>query len=140
MRRSVVAFLLLVACESGAEVEAGVFLPTWDSGGDAPGAIVQGVLIETDGCLYLGSDGLLTLPVWEEGLGFVDGTLLRSDGEPIAEVGEIVHGGGGYYGGAEGRAHVEDLADQQIPDRCVLDECPDRFALIYDVVAGPFTQ
>jgi hypothetical protein len=140
MRRSAVVLLLLVACESGAEVEDGVFFPTWSADGAVPGGIVQGVLVETDGCVYISANGQRTLPVWEEGLGFADGTLLGSDGEPRAEVGDVVHGGGGWYGGADGRAHVEDLAGKRIPDRCVMDEGPDRFAVIYDVEAGPFTQ
>lgn len=139
MRRSAVAFLLLVACESGAEAEAGVFFPTWSAEGAVPAAIVQGVLVETDGCVYIRANGQRTLPVWKEGLGFADGTLLGSDGEPIAEIGEVVHGGGDWYGGRGGRAHIEDLAGERIPDRCVIDEGPDRFAVIYDVEAGPFT-
>jgi hypothetical protein len=43
MRRSAVVLLLLVACESGAEVEDGVFFPTWSADGAVPGGIVQGV-------------------------------------------------------------------------------------------------
>ena len=140
MGRSAVVLLLLVACESGAQVEAGVFFPTWSADGAVPAGIVQGVLVETDGCVYISANGQRTLPVWEKGLGFADGTLLGSDGEPIAEVGEVVKGGGGWYGGAVGRAHIEDLAGELIPDRCVIDERPDRFAVIYDVEAGPFTQ
>jgi hypothetical protein len=138
--RAVVALLLLVACESGAEVEARDFFPTWRADGAVPAGIVQGVLVETDGCVYISANGRRTLPVWEEGLGFADGTLLESDGEPIAQVGEVVHGGGGWYGGAGGRAHLEELAGERIPDRCVIDQGPDRFAVIDDVEAGPFTQ
>jgi hypothetical protein len=141
MRLSVAALVLLVACGSGAEVEAGVFFPTWDPSGPVPAGIVQGVLVETDGCIYLRAHGQRTLPVWEEGLGFANGVLLGSDGEPIAEVGEVVHGGGGGYEGAEGRAHLEDLAGEPVPERCVIDEGdPESFSMIYDVEAGPFTQ
>jgi hypothetical protein len=140
MRRSAVVLLLLVACESGAEVEAGVFFPTWSADGAVPAGIVQGVLVETAGCVYISANGQRTLPVWEEGLGFADGILLGSDVEPIAEVGDVVHGGGGWYGGAGGREHLEDLAGERIPNRCVIDQGPDRFAVIYDVEAGPFTQ
>ena len=138
MWRSPVAFLLLVAC-TGAEVEAGVFFPTW-SANERPEAIVQGVLDEANGCVYISANGQRTLPVWEEGLGFANGTLLGSDGEAIAEVGDVVHGGGGLYSGAEGRAHLENLAGEPIPDRCLIDEGPGRFAVIYEVEAGPFTQ
>ena len=136
----VAALFLLVACGSATEVDAGIFFPTWSTDGAVPAAVVQGVLVEANGCVYIAANGQRTLPVWEEGLGFADDTLLGSDGDPIAEVGEVVHGGGGWYGGAEGRAHLEDLAGEQIPDRCVIDESPDRFAVIYEVAAGPFTQ
>ena len=140
MRRLAVVLFLLAACEPGAEVEAGVFFPTWNADGAVPDAIVQGVLVGADGCVYISANGQRTLPVWEEGLGFADGAVLGSDGEPIAEVGEVVHGGGGWYGGTDGRAHIEVLAGERIPDRCVIDEGPDRFAVIYDFEAGPFTQ
>jgi len=140
MRRSAVALLLLCACKSGAEIEAGVFFPTWSADGARPTGVVEGVLVEANGCVYIDANGQQTLPVWEEGLGFADSRLLSSDGEPVAEVDEVVHGGGGWYGGADGRAHLEDLAGEGIPDRCVIDEGPDRFAVIYDVAAGPFTQ
>jgi hypothetical protein len=128
--------LLFVACESGPEVEEGVFFPTWSADGDRPLAVVQGVLVEANGCVYISANGQRTLPAWEEGLGFANGTLLGRDGEPVAEVGAVVHGGGGWYGGANGRAHVEDLAGERIPDRCIIDEGPDRFAVIYEVAAG----
>jgi hypothetical protein len=132
--------LLLLACESGPRVESGVFFPTWNADGDRPLAVVQGVLVESDGCVYIEADGRRTLLVWQRGLGFADGTLLGSDGGPIAEVGDVVHGGGGWYGGAEGRAHLEDLAGELIPERCIIDEGPDRFAVIYEVAAAPFTE
>ena len=131
--------LVLGACgDDAASGDSSVFFPTWSAEGAVPAGIVQGVLDETDGCVYISANGQRTLPVWEEGLGFADGTLLGSDGEPIAEVGEVVHGAGGWYGGADGRAHIEDLAGERIPDRCVIDGGPDRFAMIYDVEAGPF--
>ena len=109
--------------------------PTWSAEGDVPAGEGEGVLAETDGCLYVEANGQRTLPIWEEGRGFADATLLGSDGEPIAEVGELIHGGG-YY---SDRAHIEDLADERIPDRCV-PEGTDRFAVIYDIDVGPFTR
>jgi hypothetical protein len=101
VQRLIPALLLLVACESGPRVESGVFFPTWSGDGAVPGAIVQGVLAESQACVYIEANGQLTLPVWGDELGYADGALLGSDGEPIAEVGEVVHGGGGWYGGAE---------------------------------------
>lgn len=139
MKVLIAGLLLLVACGSP-ETEGGVFFPSWSADGAVPTGVVQGTLTEESGCVYIEGFDQLTLPVWEEGLGFADGRLLGSDGEPIAEVGEVVHGGGGLYGGAEGRAHLEDLAGEPIPERCIIDEGPDRFAVIYDVAAGPFPQ
>src|SRR4029450_3630444 len=71
----------------------------------------------------------------EDGLGFEDNALLDSDGDSIASVGETLHGGGGYFGD---RRHIGDLAGGPIPGRCIPDGDGDRFALIYDVEAGPF--
>lgn len=86
-----------------------MFFPTWSADGAVSAAIAQGALVEASGCVYIEANGRLTLPVWEEGLGFSYSTLLKSNGEPLAKVGEVVHGGGGWYGGAIGRAHIEDL-------------------------------
>jgi hypothetical protein len=94
--------------------------------------VVQGILAEADGCLYVEANGQRTLPIWEAGLGFVDATLLGSDGEAIADVGDVIHGGGGYYAD---RAHIEDLADERIPERCI-PEGADRFAVIYTSMWG----
>lgn len=96
---------------------------------------MQGVLIEEDRCLFVEANGQRTLVVWEGGLGFEDGALLDSDGDPIARVGETIHGGGGYFGD---RRHIEDLAREPIPGRCVPQGDGDRFALTYEVEAGPF--
>jgi hypothetical protein len=140
VQRLISGLLLFVACEPGPHVESGVFFPKWSADGAVPGAIVQGVLAESHACVYIEANGQWTLPVWEDELGYADGALLGPDGEPIAEVGEVVHGGGGWYGGAEGRAHLEDLAGERIPERCIIDEGADRFAVIYGVAAGPFTE
>jgi hypothetical protein len=43
---------------------------------------------------------------------------------------------GGYFGS---RPHIEGLSGESIPERCVPDgENDDRFAIIYEVEAGPF--
>lgn len=126
--------ILATAC-SHPPVEEGPFFPTWEAEGDVPAGIVQGVLIEEDRCLFVEANGQRTLVVWEGGLGFEDGALLDSDGDPIARVGETIHGGGGYFGD---RRHIEDLAREPIPGRCVPQGDGDRFALTYEVEAGPF--
>ena len=129
-----IGLMLATAC-SGPPVDEGLFFPTWDAEGDAPAAIVQGVLVEKDRCLFLEANGQRALVIWEGGLGFEDNALLDVAGDPIANVGETVHGGGGYFGD---RRHIENLAGEPIPERCVPTGDGDRFALIYDVEAGPF--
>jgi hypothetical protein len=122
------------AC-SGAPVEEGLFFPTWDAGGAAPTGIVQGVLVEAGRCLFVEANGQWTLVAWEAGLGFEDDALLAPNGDPIAMVGELIHGGGGYFGD---RGHIEDLTGEPVPLRCIPVGNGDRFALIYGVEAGPF--
>ena len=125
---------LLAAC-SGANVEEGLFFPTWDAGGSVPTGIVQGVVVEEDHCLFVEANGRRTLVLWEAGLGFEDGALLDPAGAQIAREGDVIHGGGGYYGQ---RGHFEELAGEPIPNRCMPDGNGDRFAVIYSVEAGPF--
>jgi len=132
--RLAIGLVLATAC-SGPPVEEGLFFPTWAAGGDGPAGQVQGVLVEKDRCLFVEANARRTLVVWEAGLGFEDDALLDSAGDRIASVGETIHGGGGYYGD---RGHIENLAGEPIPERCVPVGDGDRFALIYDVEARPF--
>jgi hypothetical protein len=132
---SIVAAFLVAGC-SGAPVEEGLFFPTWSAEGDVPAGQVIGTLVEDDRCLYVEANGQRTLVVWEDGMGFENGALLDASGYPIARVGGMIHGGGGYYGS---RRHIEQLSEESIPERCVPDgENGDRFAIIYEVQAGPF--
>ena len=128
--------LILVACGPRGHVEAGLFFPTWDASGGVPTGIVQGILVEEDRCLFVEANGQRTLVLWEAGMGYEDGTLFDRRGDPIVRVGELIHGGGGYYGD---RAHMERLSGESIPERCILGGDGDRFAIAYEVVAGPFT-
>jgi hypothetical protein len=132
--RLTIGLILATAC-TGPPVEDGLFFPTWDAAGDAPSAIVEGVLVEKDRCLFLEANRQRALVIWEGGLGFEDNALLDSAGDPIANVGETIHGGGGYFGD---RRHIENLAGEPIPERCVPTGDGDGFALIYDVHAGRF--
>ncbi|MGH2636248.1 MAG: hypothetical protein ACRDHU_08915 [Actinomycetota bacterium] len=94
-----------------------------------------GTLIEDDGCLYVEANDQLTLVAWEDGMGFENGALLDASGAPIAQVGDMIHGGGGYFGS---RSHIENLSGESIPERCVPDGANgDRYAIIYEVAAGP---
>jgi hypothetical protein len=134
----IVAPLLVVAC-SRSPVEDGLFFPTWSAEGAVPSGIVQGALVEANRCLYVERNDRRTLVAWEDGMGFEDGTLFATSGSPIARVGEVIHGGGGYYDGVLGRSHVEELSGESIPERCIPDgPTGDRFAVIYEVEPGPF--
>jgi hypothetical protein len=131
---STVVAALLVGC-SGAPVEEGFFFPTWSAEGDVPAGEVFGSLIEDDRCLYVEANDQRTLVVWEDGMGFENGALLDASGSPIAQVGEAIHGGGGYYGS---RSHIENLSGESIPERCIPEGANgDRYAIIYEVEAGP---
>jgi hypothetical protein len=130
------SLLFLVACEPRGQVEEGMFFPTWDASGDRPTGIVQGVLVEADRCLFVELGERRTLVAWEAGMGYEDGALLDRQGDSIARVGELIHGGGGYYGGNQ--THIENLSGESIPDRCVPEGSGERFAIIYEVEAGPF--
>ena len=113
---AIVAASLTVGGCSGAPVEEGIFFPTWSAEGDVPAGEVFGTLIEGDRCLYVEANGQRTLVVWEDGMGFENGALLDASGAPIAQVGEAIHGGGGYYGS---RSHIENLSGESIPERCI---------------------
>jgi hypothetical protein len=131
---STVVTALLVGC-LGAPVEQGFFFPTWSAEGEEPAGQVLGTLIEDDRCLYVEANDQRTLVVWEDGMGFENGALLDASGLPIAQVGEVIHDGGGYY---DSRSHIENLSGESIPERCIPDRASgDRFAIIYEVGAGP---
>jgi hypothetical protein len=132
----IVAAFLIVGC-SRAPVEDGLFFPTWSAEGAVPTGVVQGTLVKDDRCLYVQRHGQRTLVAWEDGMGFEDGTLLDPSGSPIARVGQMIHGGGGYYGNDQ--SHIEELSRDSIPERCVPGAGNgDHFAIIYEVKAGPF--
>jgi hypothetical protein len=81
------------------------------------------------------ASGDRALVVWEDGMGFESEALLDAAGDPVAHVGEVIHGGGGYFGDRE---HIESLAVEEVPERCIPAGSDDGFALIYDVEADPF--
>jgi hypothetical protein len=114
---AIIASGLISAC-TGSRVEEGLFFPTWRAEGAVPSGIVQGTLVEDDRCLHVETGNQRTLVAWEDGIGFDDGTLLDASGSPIAQVGEVIHGRGGYFGS---RGHIEALSGESIPERCVPD-------------------
>lgn len=135
-RVATIALVLLVtsACADRSGVEAGIFFPTWNAGGIVPAGIVQGVLVERDGCLLVAASGEEALVLWDDGYGFVNDSLLAPSGDVIVRVGELLHGGGGYFADRE---HAEDLSESSIPERCI-PEGAEPFAVIYNVEAGQF--
>jgi hypothetical protein len=131
----VAAALTLAGCPA-VPVEEGLFFPTWSAEGAVPTGIVQGTLVEDRRCLYVEANDQRTLVVWEDGMGYEKGALLDASGLPIAQVGQVIHGGGGYYGD---RGHIEGLSGESIPERCVPSGGNgDRYAIIDEVKAGPF--
>lgn len=93
----VLVVLVCSTCTDRPETESGIFFPTWSAEGELPTGVVQGVLVERDGCLFLVSSGTETLIVWDDEYAFADGSLLGPSGNPIVRIGETLHGGGGYY-------------------------------------------
>ena len=109
-----------------------VFFPTWEAN-SRPEAIVTGVLFERERCLFLRIASQDALVLWEKGYSYADGTLFDFAGQPVARVGQTIHGGGGYGSDWD---HAEQLADQPIPDRC-RPSGTEPWVLIYDVKTGP---
>lgn len=67
-RAVLLVFLACWACGKRPEVEAGTFFPTWSAEGAVPAGIVQGVLVERDGCLLVAASGEETLVLWDDGM------------------------------------------------------------------------
>lgn len=109
-----------------------VFFPTWESP-TLPDSVVTGVLFERQRCLFLRTIVGDTLVLWEKGYSYADGTLIDSAGQPVARTGQALHGGGGYGSDWD---YAEQLADQQIPDRC-RPTGAEPWAQIGDVKTGP---
>jgi hypothetical protein len=106
-----------------------VLFPTWTSD-VVPGAIVTGLLVEHDGCLFIRSASGDHLALWERGYSFADDAILAGP-RPVARLGDRVSGGGGYY---SDRAWAEEITGTAIPDRCVPSGA-EPFVLVYDVEA-----
>ena len=93
-----------------------MFFPTWSAEGDVPAGEVFGTLIRDDRCL----DVEANRPADARRLGGRDGLRERgaatdASGSPIAQVGEAIHGGGGYGS----RSHIENVSGESIPERCI---------------------
>jgi hypothetical protein len=114
-----------------------VFFPTWQM--DArPEALVDGTLVEHDGCLFSSWGEGESLILWERGLSYDGRAVLDAGGSVVARVGEPFRGAGGYYAASD-RAFVEDLIGEPIPERCMPALDADGIVLVYDVApaGGP---
>lgn len=125
-------FVLRETPVDGPAADRDVLFPTWVSD-ERPLADVSGILIEHDGCLFLRSAGEDHLILWERGYSFADGAILDASGIPIARLGDVVSGGGGYGGS---RAWAEEITGTTIPNACVPSGA-EPFVRLYDVVVVP---
>lgn len=104
-----------------------MFFPTW-SGDERPAALISGVLVERDDCLFLatGVDDVLLL--WDESYRYAGGAILDESGSVVARPGDVVQGGGGY---GSDWAHAEEITGTSIPERCRPNGV-EPYALIYE--------
>lgn len=106
----------------------GIFFPTVPIGDAYPSALMEGVLEERAGCLFVTADQDHWLLLWPEGYtaraaeGQLD--VLDESGEVVGRVGEPLRVGGGETnpievgGAAEAERSVSELTGLDIPERC----------------------
>ena len=97
----------------------GIYFPTYGSMDALPVGVLEGTLVEDDGCLWLESDGSRWLVLWPNGAQAVEanvGVVVR-EGTNEAVVGEPIRLGGGEYG-IEKYAFVADLIGEEVPPVC----------------------
>lgn len=84
-----------------------------------PAALVEGTLIEDDGCLWIEADRTRWLVLWPDGsyATVQDKQLVVYNGADRAVVGTRVSAGGGENGAQEG-AFVADVIGEPIPTAC----------------------
>jgi hypothetical protein len=103
---------------SGSQAASGIFFPTWRStGGPHPTAILEGRLVERDGCLLLDTgDQREFLPLWPDSFALEGGstpTIISPNGRALAL------GDQAFLGGGERRlVDAESIIGQEIPGRC----------------------
>lgn len=100
-------------------VAPGIFLPTYQPTDTLPAALLQGNLIEDDGCLWIETDGTRWLVLWPDGsyATVEDDQLVVYNGGERAVVGTRVSAGGGEYG-AQDEAAVVELIGDVLPMAC----------------------
>ncbi len=111
--------LCVVIAGCAPSAPAGIFLPTYEPMDTLPAALLQGTLIEEDGCLWIESDNSRWLVLWPDATyaSVEDDQLVVYSGGDRAVVGARVSAGGGEYG-AQDEAFVADLIGEAVPAAC----------------------
>ena len=118
---SVLASFPLVAAALGACLapDPVVYLPTYRPLDAMPAGLIEGVLVEADGCLWIETDGQRLLVLWPRDstvTSTVDGLAVGAEGVTIP-VGTPMRAGGGQYQ-QEHQAFVHDLIGEPVPEAC----------------------
>lgn len=108
---------LLAGC--GSSAPPGIYLPTYGSMNGMPTALLEGTLIEEDGCLWIEAADDRWLVLWPSGTSVITdgGQLVVQSGAEPAVVGTRVSAGGGEYGPGNYRFVVE-LIGEEVPSAC----------------------
>jgi len=131
IRNSVLLAMALMVAACGSDepaAPAGIFFPTVPIGQDYPAALMEGVLEERAGCLFVAAPHDHWLLLWPEGYTAraAEGRLevLDENGEVVGRVGEPLLVGGGEAnpievgGTAEAERWASELTGLDIPERC----------------------
>lgn len=112
-----IAFSLLAGC--GSSAPPGIYLPTYGSMNAMPAALLEGTLVEEDGCLWIEAGDDRWLVLWPGGTSVANdgGQLVVQSGGAQAVVGTRVSAGGGEYGPGNYRFVVE-LIGEEVPSAC----------------------
>jgi len=126
---SIFVLVCLVGCgATQAAAPPGIFFPTFELGGPHPLAIIEGSLVEQDGCLFVTAHSERWLPLWPDGYSAKRSgdaiEVLSEDGRVIGRTGHPIRLGGGEArptevgGFAATDAWAKELTGQNAPDRC----------------------
>ena len=128
--RVFLALSLLIVPACGADeptAPPGIFFPTVPIGDAYPAALIEGVLEERSGCLYVAAHGERSLLLWPEGYTAQrtegDIAIIDNHGKLVGPVGERVSLGGGQMsptdvGADEAERWASGLTGLDIPERC----------------------
>ncbi len=111
------AFLLTVATACSPSAPSDVFLPTYRPMSALPLALIDGTLVQEEGCLWLDSASGRHLMLWPPGSSLVDldgQRTVRNDGH-TAVVGAHVSAAGGEQ---KNYGFVVELIGREVPEPC----------------------